>query len=105
MYVYFHWPPNSNTHITAFHKEDTATNYVLDRISKLLISELKTNYSKSAPPKELQVLNEYISSVINDRENPIAAAITAINLYEDYNKHILGIDTVIHIIKDLRVVE
>lgn len=102
MYVYFHWQHNGNTHITAFHKEDVAANYVIDRLYKLLSAELKNAYSKNDPPKELKSLKDHIET---NKANTIEAATTAILLYEDYNKHILGLDNIIHIIKDLRVVE
>lgn len=105
MFVYFHWDRSGTTIAQGFYKEETAANYVIERINKLLLNELRVSYSKTIAPKELYSLKEYISSIHTDGIKSIAKAAAAINLYEDYNKHVLGIDTPLHTIQDLQVVE
>jgi hypothetical protein len=107
MFIYAHWPRNGNHIFHAFHKEDSAANFALSQINTYVQNELRHNYSGTTIPKELVMLKDYIDVSAKDKENPktISHAVKAIELYEEYMRYVMGVESSMHTIQDLKVVE
>ena len=116
MFVYTHWYGNGTQTVQAFNKVEKAVEFTWQQIESYISVPGKRkprSYHFFDSPKEEKEEEETIPELVvlkiqleKVKQKPsFENALLLIELYEDYNNHVLGQESALHTLKNIQVLE